>query len=186
MDNIKEAIAEYMKAQEFLKNNLRAEGEKYVTSLVEDIMNANPEVKGLVWRGYAPYFNDGDACEFSIRGVGVHGDPVEDEYTVDESDYFLKTWGEEAYYDSTLASKYSGNWDYTYIRESKTYDNLWKGDPSLKEDAERLKALERQIEKEIFSREDILEMALGNPHEVKAWRKDGKLHIEISFEVDHD
>lgn len=33
------------------------------------IFKDNPEVKALRWRGYAPYFNDGEPCEFRIQGT---------------------------------------------------------------------------------------------------------------------
>lgn len=32
---------------------------------------ATPGVRGLVWEQYTPYFNDGDACEFSLSDVRV-------------------------------------------------------------------------------------------------------------------
>ena len=28
---------------------------------------ANPDVEGVLWEQYTPYFNDGDTCEFGVR-----------------------------------------------------------------------------------------------------------------------
>lgn len=32
----------------------------------------NTEVKFIVWNQFAPYFNDGDPCEFSVRSLSFH------------------------------------------------------------------------------------------------------------------
>lgn len=49
-----------------------------------DRVLAVPGVEGVVWNQYTPYFNDGDACEFSIHEASVilsFGDEYhEDEY----------------------------------------------------------------------------------------------------------
>lgn len=68
---------------------LRADMEKNInTYLVEHyipLFDKYPDVYGITWSGYTPYFNDGDSCEysshheeFSIILKNEDGDPDED------------------------------------------------------------------------------------------------------------
>lgn len=188
MIDIKKFIDDYVQAKATIRKELQEHGKEYVRSMVEDIMSRYPEINGLCWRGYAPYFNDGDACEFSIRGPAIHGEPIEtDEDDLERSqssDYFVKTWGEEAPYESTIDNPYWTGWNWKWADGKNT--RTWVGNPDLEEMALKIKEIETNVSLEINDKEDILQMALGDPHEVRAWREDGKLHIEISFEVDHD
>lgn len=49
---------------------LRDEIRKTLDEVLKLFFDANPHVASISWRQYTPYFNDGDACEFSV------GDPV--------------------------------------------------------------------------------------------------------------
>jgi hypothetical protein len=39
-------------------------------ALIDEVL-AVPGIEAIKWRQYTPYFNDGDACEFSIHGASV-------------------------------------------------------------------------------------------------------------------
>lgn len=49
---------------------LREEIRKTLDEVLKLFFAANPHVASISWRQYTPYFNDGDACEFSV------GDPI--------------------------------------------------------------------------------------------------------------
>ncbi len=57
----REAEAAIHKAREELK----ATAGKFLVELFAPLFAEHPEVKGLKWTQYTPYFNDGDTCEFS-------------------------------------------------------------------------------------------------------------------------
>jgi hypothetical protein len=42
-------------------------GKKEIKAHLDEIFAAHPEIKGIRWKQYTPYFNDGDPCEFSVR-----------------------------------------------------------------------------------------------------------------------
>lgn len=42
-------------------------GEKGVAAALKEFMEQNPEVRAFAWRQYAPSFNDGDPCVFSVH-----------------------------------------------------------------------------------------------------------------------
>jgi hypothetical protein len=49
---------------------LRDEIRKTLDEVLKLFFDANPHVASVSWRQYTPYFNDGDACTFSV------GDPI--------------------------------------------------------------------------------------------------------------
>lgn len=46
---------------------VKAAGKEAVASDLKAIFDAHPELLGIRWTQYTPYFNDGDACVFSVR-----------------------------------------------------------------------------------------------------------------------
>lgn len=42
-------------------------GKKEIKAHLDEIFKANPDIKGIRWKQYTPYFNDGDPCEFSVH-----------------------------------------------------------------------------------------------------------------------
>lgn len=72
IDKIRDAIEEYKKQKAALQATCQASfGEA-----CNEFFTAQPEVVAFTWTQYTPYFNDGDACEFS-RGeiAAVAADP---------------------------------------------------------------------------------------------------------------
>ena len=53
--------------------------------ILQDVLD-DPTIVEFGWRQYTPYFNDGDTCEFSARGLWVRTDAdtdVDDEYELE-------------------------------------------------------------------------------------------------------
>jgi hypothetical protein len=85
------AVAE-MKA---MRIKVAETGKAAVSKAIKAFLAGHPEVESIRWRQYTPYFNDGDACEFSVRGIyvklvgadedgGDYEDGYEDEYGLDK------------------------------------------------------------------------------------------------------
>ena len=82
-----------------------------------------PEVTGVHWTQYTPYFNDGDSCEFSVNEFCFHILDDED----DELDYFYDSTTiysqadlDEAIKDLEVAKEYVANvpaWEEKFCRE---------------------------------------------------------------------
>lgn len=56
-------IADFEAAQKTFQEN----GKKALTEAVREFFNDYPEVTSLSWTQFAPYFNDGDECVFSVH-----------------------------------------------------------------------------------------------------------------------
>lgn len=56
---------------------LRTEFEETALSLVKaeakNFFDANPDILAVSWSQYAPFFNDGEACEFSVHEIYACG-----------------------------------------------------------------------------------------------------------------
>jgi hypothetical protein len=60
------AIDEFIEKKKALQKEMEKKGMELMKELFEDFWKANPECKLLIWTQYAPHFNDGDACIFSV------------------------------------------------------------------------------------------------------------------------
>jgi hypothetical protein len=59
---------------------IRKEFEALFAQLAADFLALAPTVRGFTWTQYAPYFNDGDTCEFSVHEMYLlANEPAEDE-----------------------------------------------------------------------------------------------------------
>ncbi len=67
VDEILSRKREIEKAIADARAELRATGGKFLVGHFAPLFVKYPDIKGLRWRAYTPYFNDGDACEFSSR-----------------------------------------------------------------------------------------------------------------------
>jgi hypothetical protein len=52
-----------------IRNEVKAMGQEGALAEFREFFNSRPEVTGIAWTQYAPYFNDGDSCEFSVHDV---------------------------------------------------------------------------------------------------------------------
>lgn len=101
IDKIRDAIEEYKKQKAALQATCQASfGEA-----CNEFFTAQPDVAAFTWRQYTPYFNDGDACEFSRHGIVAirvdHGANLEETEledlagfsTYDDEDIVINGWG---------------------------------------------------------------------------------------------
>lgn len=86
-----------------LRELIEKSGKEAIQEILESFLAENPTVKRLRWTQYAPYFNDGDPCTFSVHEPEVElfsADAVEseeDEEDEDRDDYddegnFIDSW----------------------------------------------------------------------------------------------
>lgn len=54
------------------KQQMREKSEGLVEGMVKMFLDECPEVTGVHWTQYTPFFNDGEACEFSIHELCFH------------------------------------------------------------------------------------------------------------------
>lgn len=59
-------IEELAQLQAAYRQAVESKGQAVLDYLFKDLFDAAPSVQGVVWEQYTPYFNDGDACVFSI------------------------------------------------------------------------------------------------------------------------
>lgn len=57
--------------QDALLESLRDEGKRILRDAICAFLAVHPEVQGIRWAQYTPYWNDGDACEFGFNGLEV-------------------------------------------------------------------------------------------------------------------
>lgn len=78
-------IAEIRKMKAELNAKIKATGKEALQEAFSSFFEANPKIKGVVWRQYTPYFNDGDACTFSVREPHVLAleEDVPDDYSAE-------------------------------------------------------------------------------------------------------
>lgn len=60
-------LVEIQKAKEELQSLMKNQGEAALKEAFVDFFKENPEITAVAWAQYAPHFNDGDACEFSVH-----------------------------------------------------------------------------------------------------------------------
>lgn len=61
----KELVLQYVAARTALRQCLL----ESLKADLQEIFKATPELTGIAWVQYAPHFNDGEPCEFSVREI---------------------------------------------------------------------------------------------------------------------
>jgi hypothetical protein len=141
---------------------------------------AVPEVTEIFWRQYTPYFNDGDACEFSVGDVNFYvGDRENDED--DGYDAYNPFTKPSVYvYDHAAEYKAVGKKDDYYQPKIDAYNAfIAKYDPERVEQIQRAIGDVRNMFREI--NDDYFLMMFGDHVEITA-TKDG---FQVD-EFDHD
>lgn len=90
---------ELVEGIEEAKKRVQESGKKAAAALFKRFFEEHPNVKALGWTQYTPYFNDGEACEFSVRDFyactkdGVDFAEVSSLYDDDDDDsVFRSSW----------------------------------------------------------------------------------------------
>lgn len=82
-------LTEIVDNMKVLKKKLRDDGEGALKAGFREFFDNHPEAKAIIWTQYAPYFNDGEACEFSVHEFELRGDAnvkIDEEDDDDEED----------------------------------------------------------------------------------------------------
>lgn len=80
------------------RKRVQEAGKKAAAALFKRFFEEYPHVKALGWTQYTPYFNDGDACVFSVRDFyactkdGVDFAEVSSLYDDDDNSVFRSSW----------------------------------------------------------------------------------------------
>lgn len=85
--SMKQKFQEAHRKMEEAKKQLREEGKVLFREMCEEIFKKHDHVKAISWRQYTPYFNDGDACTFSVHEAYFYGQPSDDDEDGDYDDY---------------------------------------------------------------------------------------------------
>ena len=64
-------LSDLIKLKEEYKSKLKAEGETAIREYIREFFENNPEIEAIRWVQYAPSFNDGDPCVFSMHEPDV-------------------------------------------------------------------------------------------------------------------
>jgi hypothetical protein len=59
------------------KEKMRREGKELLKQEFDKLFKANPRLTAVAWTQYAPYFNDGDPCTFSVHEFTFTSAPLE-------------------------------------------------------------------------------------------------------------
>lgn len=68
------------------KEEMRGKSKGLIEAAVKRFLDSCPEVTGVHWVQYTPYFNDGESCEFDVNEICFH---ILDEY--EELDSFYES-----------------------------------------------------------------------------------------------
>lgn len=66
---ISNSIDSFLQEFETFKANFSARAKEKLKEVFNLFWEQNPGVNTVIWAQYAPYFNDGDACIFSVRSL---------------------------------------------------------------------------------------------------------------------
>lgn len=81
--NIDEMVAEVNRLNAERDAVVSREGKAAIASAFKEVFDAHPELEWVYWDQYAPHFNDGDACVFSVhefRQAMVNGLEIDEPY----------------------------------------------------------------------------------------------------------
>lgn len=62
-------IEEFLKRKKEFEKAMKENGKALVKEAIETFVKENPEITGIRWHQFAPSFNDGDPCVFSVHDL---------------------------------------------------------------------------------------------------------------------
>lgn len=143
------------------KEQMREKSEGLVEGMVKIFLDECPEVTGVHWTQYTPYFNDGDACEFNVNEICFH--------ILEDEDDEIEAWESATLYGTghlakakkslKVAEEYSADpeaWRKNYLDQyykdygrnypyNTAYLSPYPNDPV--EAQKRIEEIERSLEK---------------------------------------
>lgn len=88
---IEETIKDFTELYKNLTLQLKQKGTEKLKEVFKLFWEKNPEVKSISWTQYAPYFNDGDPCTFSVNEIYFSN--TDDPEEVDEDLIYVEETG---------------------------------------------------------------------------------------------
>lgn len=136
----KKTLAELRKQRDEVMGEFRERGKELVLEQLEAFFKSNEQISAVGWDQWAPYFNDGEPCTFSVHDMYVLvGDPKK--YPISEGD---------GYFESAAES----------VSESAQDGEGWHGPYGSFSSAE-IKAARKQLH-EMIDDEELLRFAFGD------------------------
>lgn len=150
-------LEEYNEVQRTFQERAREK----MKEIFKEFWQANPDVNVITWTQYAPYFNDGDPCVFSVNDLTFSN-------ATEEDDIKELNWGD---YDGENEDVWScGSWGAEVIAEKVTGINV-----------ESVKDLCKFMHSDIMK--DVLESVFGSDNRVVAIREG---FISKDYSGNHD
>ena len=123
--NFKELNAQ----MEAARKEMQAKSTGFIEAAVQNFLDECPEVESVSWTQYTPYFNDGDACEFSVNEVHYVLDGDEDPCDYEGSVIYTQKNLDYAQEKLKIAEEYTKD-PYTWAENyKKEYRSKWGRDP---------------------------------------------------------
>lgn len=151
-----EALNDLVEKQKEFKKEMMKSGKAAVKAALKEIFDNFPQIEALRWTQYTPYFNDGDACTFSVNEVDLKLVDREIDPELDDDEA-----GEDGWIDSYSIDEVK------FIKDNDLRKAITK--------------IVKQFEDAIQSMDEAMEESFGDHVRVIATRSS----IEVE-EVDHD
>lgn len=92
LQQLEQLMAEMQEKMQEAQSFMQTHAHQYIELSVQSFFEACPEITSIFWTQYTPYFNDGDACEFSVHELhytveGLPSDDHEGSYLYTQLDY---------------------------------------------------------------------------------------------------
>ena len=106
MSDLQTAFDKLLNEQRELQKKFQTTAQALFKETTKEFFDKNPNVTGIVWTQYTPYFNDGDTCEFGVNDATFTNAPDpenirwgeyegDEETAADGSEIFTwEGWGE--------------------------------------------------------------------------------------------
>jgi len=177
-------LNDLLKMKEEFDRRIEKEGKNILKATFSDFFSSHPEIRSIVWTQYTPYFNDGEACVFSINDF---------EFILDMDSALVSDDVKKLY--EHVAGEYDGNYGYgeadvrpvfRTLSGKHHYDEEQRKSLGLKRrqltDAEKKLAQDcDELEDVCFKIKDLLSVAFGDHVVVTATSKG----FDVS-EFEHD
>jgi hypothetical protein len=142
------------------KQEMQDKSKGLIEEAAKRFLDACPEVTGVHWTQYTPYFNDGESCEFSVNEMCFHilEDEDDEVEAYESSEIYTAKDLENAKEKLKVAEEYTANptaWREQYVKEyemklGRPYGNginhlrPYPSDPTVAQ--ERIDEIQRNLE----------------------------------------
>lgn len=93
MNALQTAFDKLLADQAELQRKFQEQAQALFKDITKEFFEKNPGITGVVWTQYTPYFNDGDACVFSVNSPTFTNAPVDELNEIRWGEYEGETEG---------------------------------------------------------------------------------------------